>query len=268
MSASVTLATFVRPEQEEPSDAGEQRRDDVQDDQDLPRRARRTAARRSGCRRSRTAGDRSRSVVRPSRITPRPGRRRARLYGTTPRTLLEPSVRSSGGTPAPVWTIASCQTLASPRTTRLMPRVMISGWTRKTPTPIPVSRPTRIAAIARATTIATGEALAVDERRHDEPGHRRDGADRQVDAAGQHRRGSGNRPGSRAGRPPQRSTPTQSARRCPGARARLTTTRIASRPSSGMIGRSRNRPPPRGPRVSHGRSLVGGRSCPRSAAAG
>ena len=37
-----------------------------------------------------------------------------------------------------------------------MPRVMISGWTRKTPTPMPVSSPARAAA-ARATTIAKGD---------------------------------------------------------------------------------------------------------------
>ena len=36
-----------------------------------------------------------------------------------------------------------------------MPRVMISGWTRKTPTPMPVIRPTR-AATTSGTMIATG----------------------------------------------------------------------------------------------------------------
>ena len=60
------------------------------------------------------------------------------------------------GRPPPVWTICSCQTLARPRTTRPMPRVMISGWTRNTPTPMPVRSPARAAA-ARATTIADGQ---------------------------------------------------------------------------------------------------------------
>ena len=83
------------------------------------------------------------------------GTKTSRLNGTTSRNVPLPSVRSSAGTPAPVWTFWSCHTLASPRTTRLMPRVMISGWTRKTPTPMPVIRPTR-AATTSGTMIAAG----------------------------------------------------------------------------------------------------------------
>ncbi len=64
-------------------------------------------------------------------------------------------MRSESGTPAPVWSVCSCQTLARPRTTKLMPRVMISGWTRNTPTPMPVTRPARAAAVSE-TAIATG----------------------------------------------------------------------------------------------------------------
>ena len=45
VSASVTLATLVRPEMQEPGDRRQERRDDVQDDQDLPRAGARQARR-------------------------------------------------------------------------------------------------------------------------------------------------------------------------------------------------------------------------------
>jgi hypothetical protein len=57
-----------------------------------------------------------------------------------------PSQRSSAGTPDPVCTFWSCQTLEKPRTMRPMPRVMIRGWTRKIPLPMPLIRPASAAA--------------------------------------------------------------------------------------------------------------------------
>ena len=83
------------------------------------------------------------------------GTQTIRLYGSTSATRPTPSVRSSDGTPDPVWTIWSCQTLEKPSTTRPMPSVMISGWTRNKPTPTPLSRPA-IPATIRATRIAMG----------------------------------------------------------------------------------------------------------------
>ena len=43
----------------------------------------------------------------------------------------------TGGMLVPVWTTTSWYTFISPRITRPMPRVMISGWTLKMPTPMP-----------------------------------------------------------------------------------------------------------------------------------
>ena len=59
------------------------------------------------------------------------------------------------GTPAPVWTDCSCHTFANPSTMKLMPSVTISGWTLKTPTPIPLMRPASAAAVS-ATAIPSG----------------------------------------------------------------------------------------------------------------
>ena len=65
--------------------------------------------------------------------------------------VLLPIHLSSPGTPAPVWTVCSCHTFANPRTTKLMARVMISGCTRNTPTPMPVTRPASAAAASAMT---------------------------------------------------------------------------------------------------------------------
>ena len=91
-----------------------------------------------------------------------------------PPVIAEPTERNSVGTPEPVWTICSCQTLAKPSTMKLMPRVMINGWTRNTPIPTPLTKPARAAARS-ATTIDEPESWAADERGNDETRH---GSDR------------------------------------------------------------------------------------------
>ncbi len=88
-----------------------------------------------------------------------------------------------------------------------MPRVMISGWTRNTPTPMPVMKPDE-GRDDEGDEHGHAEALVADERRDDEPGHGGDRADGQVDAAGQEGErlagGRGSRAGSRraGSRPP------------------------------------------------------------------
>ena len=74
-----------------------------------------------------------------------------------------------------------------PCTTRPTARVMISGWTRNTPTPMPVARPASSAGSERERDSEDRVHLG-HQRGHDEGhAHRRDEADRQVDAAGEHR---------------------------------------------------------------------------------
>jgi hypothetical protein len=80
------------------------------------------------------------------------GTNTTRLLGTTPNNVPEPMIRSTSGTPVPVWTDCSCQTFASPSTTKLMPSVTISGCARKMPTPIPVISPASTAAVSDTTT--------------------------------------------------------------------------------------------------------------------
>ena len=151
---------LVKPGDQEPGDGGEERRDHVEHDQHLPRAG---TGQAGG---DRVVADRVQqpAIARSPETqqddaAPR-ARRRAGCTAGSPKSRSEPSVRELGGTPAPVWTIASCHTLASPRTTRPMPRVMISGWTRKTPTPIPVRRPTS-AAIDEGDDDGDRQALAV-----------------------------------------------------------------------------------------------------------
>ena len=115
------------------------------------------------------------------------GTKTSRLFGRTVRIVPDPSQRRTAGTPAPVWTMTSCQTLARPRTTRLMPRVMISGWTRNTPTPTPVRKPGEGRDERARRAGRRARPWAADERRDDEPAHRGDGTDGEVDAAGQER---------------------------------------------------------------------------------
>ncbi len=56
------------------------------------------------------------------------------------------------GSPEPVWSMRSCQTFEKPSTTRPMPRVTMSGWTRKTPTLMPLTSPTSTAALSATAT--------------------------------------------------------------------------------------------------------------------
>jgi hypothetical protein len=84
------------------------------------------------------------------RIAAASGTNASRLYGIRPPRRLPPSDRSSPGTPVDEVTVASCQAFASPSTIRLTPRVMISGCTRKMPTPTPFSTPASVAAIRAA----------------------------------------------------------------------------------------------------------------------
>ena len=67
-----------------------------------------------------------------------------------------------------------------------MPRVMIRGWTRKTPDTDPGEEADQRRDRQRDED-GNRQALASDERRHDESGHRGDRADGEVDAPGQHR---------------------------------------------------------------------------------
>jgi hypothetical protein len=132
-----------------------------------------------------------------------------------------------------------CQTLASPSTTRLMPRVMISGWTRKTPTPTPVTRPATAAAMS-AMSRAIGspcEPTRVATRNPDieatAPTDRSMPPVRKVSVWQAARMASG--------MPARRMTPNQPGVTIVGwTRAMIRTSRPSSR-TSGMIGRSRNR---------------------------
>ena len=75
--------------------------------------------------------------------------------------------------------------------------------------------------------IATRGPGAVDERRDDEPGHRRDGADREVDAAGQHRqRLAAGQDRQRHGRAEHDADPV-GVRRSPGVTSSIRTTSSA-----------------------------------------
>ena len=123
--------------------AAMQRRDDVQHDEDLPRPRARTGARRSGCRRSRRAAGRSPVRRRAEQDqNARAGRTRSGCWRGSRRTRSGPErAQQLGRRRRRSGPSAICQTLARPRTTRPMPRVMISGWTRNTPTPMPVSEP-------------------------------------------------------------------------------------------------------------------------------
>src|SRR5690242_12856607 len=154
--------------------------------------------------------------------------------------MSEPIIRSSAGTPAPVCTDWSCQTLARPRSMKLIPRVTISGWTRKTPTAIPDTRPARTAA-ANDTTIAWAtppglwirvavtnpaiEATALTDRSIPPV------SIVSVWQAARIARGTALRT----------ITPAQLGVTIPGEAIPMTITRIARRPLSGMIGWSRNR---------------------------
>ncbi len=82
------------------------------------------------------------------------GTKTTRLTGTKPSTVADPIWRISGGTPDEVLTVSSCQAFDAPKTTRPMPRVMISGCTRKTPLPMPLMTP-MITAMTSGTMIAT-----------------------------------------------------------------------------------------------------------------
>src|SRR5437773_1875282 len=96
------------------------------------------------------------------------GAKNTRLYGKTSRKRSEPRVRICSGTPVDEVTVAICQALARPRTTRLTPRVMISGWTRKTPTQTPLSSPAASAAASAMPTPSSeppGWARKVAERK-------------------------------------------------------------------------------------------------------
>ena len=175
---------------------------------------------------------------RTSRISSATGTNTTRLLGITSNARPDPIVRRMSGTPAPVWTDWSCHTFENPSTTKLMPSVTISGWTRKTPTPIPLTRPAS-AATASATAIPCGTPPGEwIERRGHEAGHRRDGADRQVDAAGQHRQRlaageDGERDGRRAG--------SRRPRRRHDARARRSPSRARAAPAGRSAGRSGGR---------------------------
>ena len=164
-SARVTLAVLVSAREHEPGDPGEQRGDDVQHDQDLPRpgagqpgRDRVVADReqqaaiagppqdqqdqeRDRDEHDQAVGDHVERAARPERPQDRPARR-----------------RRSGP-------ICSCHTFASPSTIRLMPSVMISGWTRNTPTPMPVDQAGERGGDQRDGDRPRRAARAVDERR-------------------------------------------------------------------------------------------------------
>ena len=169
------------------------------------------------------------------------GTKTTRLYGTISRNAPRPQrPQARRGRPTPVWTIWSCHTLARPSTTRPMPRVMISGWTRKTPTPMPVTSAGR----ARPRRAPRGCRRRV-------PGRRR--ASRRtnpaIDATAPTDRSmppvsivSVWQPARIAsGTAARMIAPTQLGVTMPGRTSSLTTTRTPSRPISGMIGRSRNR---------------------------
>ena len=220
-----------RGRREEPGDRREDRRDACTGRSGPATTARRTAGRRPGCRRSRTAAGRSRSAAGRSRISSRDRHedqqavredRRASVPG--PERSAAPAARPRRSGPS-----RAARRWPGPRTTRLMPRVMISGWTRKTPTPTPVTNPASAGDDERDDD-GDAEALAADQRRHHEPRHRGDRADRQVDAAGQHRQGLAARRGSPAGTAARRidagPVRVDDARAGP---ARMTTTRSASR---------------------------------------
>ena len=85
-------------------------------------------------------------------------------------------------------------------------------------------------------------ARRVDERRGDEAGHRADGADREIDAARQHRqRLAAGDDGQRHARADDHADPGHVDD--PGSASSMATTRSASRKTSGMIGRSRTTAP-------------------------
>ena len=204
-----------------PAIAGQERRDDVQQDEDLPRPRARQA------RGDRVVADRVEqpAVARPPEAEQDEGGQRQEdapgCSAGSPRNAPGPErCAALRRRPAPVWTIRICHTLARPRTTRPMPRVMISGWTRKTPTPMPVTsagQARRRRARRGSPTARPGPPTSVATH---EPGHRRDRADRQVDAAGQHRqRLAAGEDRQRDGGPHDRARPSW-RRRCPGGRAR------------------------------------------------
>jgi hypothetical protein len=67
---------------------------------------------------------------------------RIRLFGTNPTSDSPPRSRTTSGTFVPPRRLRDACTVSSPVTMPAMPSVMISGWTRKIPTPIPLARPT------------------------------------------------------------------------------------------------------------------------------
>ena len=81
------------------------------------------------------------------------GTNRKRLLGRKGRVVPEPSQSMTGGILVPFVTTTSWYTFMSPRITRPRPRVMISGCTLNTPTPMPFTVPA-IAAARRASTSA------------------------------------------------------------------------------------------------------------------
>ena len=173
-------------------------------------------------------------------MRPATGRKTSRLNGTTSAKACDPSHRNAGGTPVEVTTDCSCQTFARPRMTKLMPSVMISGWTRKTPTPMPVTNPASAAATS-ATTIPVGVPAPAANDATTKP---------DIEATAPTERSM----------PPvsivsvwhpariarstaaRRMTLTHSGLTMPGRTRSLMTTRTARRPSSGIIGRSLKRP--------------------------
>ena len=62
--------------------------------------------------------------------------------GTNPTSDSPPTSRTIGGTLVPPRRLPDACTVSSPVTMPAMPRVMISGCTRKIPTPMPLTRPT------------------------------------------------------------------------------------------------------------------------------
>ena len=83
------------------------------------------------------------------------GTNRIRLLGS-PNELPPPTHATSAGTLEPAATMISWYTVISPRTTRLMARVMMSGWTRNTPTPMPFARPAAPHAPSARSTATSG----------------------------------------------------------------------------------------------------------------
>ena len=243
-STSETLATLVRPGVEEPGDRGEQRGDDVQDDQDLPR---------AGARQARGHGVVADRVEQPAVSgaseadedrRPPAARTRGDCSGGPRGRRRTPSQRSSGGTPA-----AGLDRLQLPEVGDAQDdQAHAQGHDQRVDAEdadADAGHQARRASRRRARRRwPAGVPGPETSGRDDEAGHRGDGADRQVDAAGEHRERLTAGEDRERDRGAEDDRPPTSGLTMPGPDRSLTITsdQHSEQPGSGMIGRSRKRP--------------------------